>query len=75
MTMTITVNDSVADKVMAFLNSLPKESVTVEQSRPWYADEVKRRVEEYKSGKMETYPLDQDFWDRMDKRIDEMDSH
>lgn len=41
MTMTITVNDSVADKAMAFLNSLPKESVRVEQSRPWYADEVK----------------------------------
>ncbi len=75
MTMTITVNDNIADKVMAFLNSLPKESVTVEASRPSYADEVKRRVEEYKSGKMETYPLDQDFWDRMDKRIDEMDSH
>lgn len=75
MTMTITVNDSIADKVMAFLNTFPKEAVKIEPSRPWYADEVKSRIEEYKSGKMETYPLDQDFWDRMDKRIDEMDSH
>lgn len=75
MTMTITVNDSIADKVIAFLNTFPKEAVKVEPSRPWYADEVKNRIEEYKSGKMETYPLDQDFWDRMDKRIDEMDSH
>ncbi len=75
MTMTITVNDSIADKVMAFLNTFPKEAVKIEPLRPWYADEVKSRIEEYKSGKMETYPLDQDFWDRMDKRIDEMDSH
>ena len=76
MTMTITINDTIADKVMAFLNSLPKGDVTIEQpARPWYADEVKRRIEEYKSGKMETYPVDQDFWDSMDKRIDAMDSH
>jgi len=73
--MTITINDSFADQVIAFLKTLPKEAAKIEPSRPWYADEVKRRIEEYKSGKMETYPLDQDFWDRMDKRIDEMDSH
>lgn len=73
--MTITINDSFADQVIAFLKTLPKEAAKIEPSRPWYADEMKRRVEEYKSGKMETYPLDQDFWDRMDKRIDEMDSH
>lgn len=75
MTMTINVKDRFANQVMAFLKTLPKDAVEVESSRPWYADEVKRRVEEYKSGKMETYPLDQDFWDSMDKRIDEMDSH
>lgn len=57
MTMTITVNDSIADKVMAFLSSLPKEAVSIEPYRPWYADEVKSRIEEYKSGKMETTPL------------------
>jgi hypothetical protein len=57
MTMTITVNDSIADKVMAFLNSLPKDDVKIEPSRPWYADEVKHRIEEYKSGKIETTPL------------------
>jgi len=73
--MTINVKDRFADQVMAFLKTLPKDAVEVESSRPWYADEVKRRVEEYKSGKTETYPLDQDFWDSMDKRIDEMDSH
>lgn len=49
-----------------------KPIINEQQPRPWYADEVKRRIEEYKSGNMETYPLDQDFWDRMDKRIDAM---
>jgi hypothetical protein len=57
MTMTITVNDTIADQVMTFLNSLPKEDVKIEPARPWYADEVKRRIEEYKSGNMETTPL------------------
>lgn len=57
MTITITVNDSIADKVMAFLNTFPKEAVKIEQSRPWYADEVKSRIEEYKSGVMEVTPL------------------
>lgn len=55
--MTITINDSFADQVIAFLKTLPKEAAKIEPSRPWYADEVKRRIEEYKSGKMETTPL------------------
>jgi len=50
-------DESVADKVMTFLNSLPKGEVTIESARPWYADEVKHRIEEYKSGDMEVTPL------------------
>lgn len=72
--MTIRVNDLYAEEALKLLSTLPEEAITIEP-KPWYADEVKRRIEEYKSGKMETYPLDQDFWDRMDKRIDAMDSH
>lgn len=53
--MTITVNDSIADKVIAFLNTFPKEAVKIEPSRPWYADEVKSRIEEYKSGVIKTF--------------------
>lgn len=67
--MTITVNDSVADKVMAFLNSLPKEAITVEQTRPWYADEVKSRADEYRAGKMETVPHNE-MWARIEKQIE-----
>ncbi|MCX6073065.1 MAG: addiction module protein [Campylobacterales bacterium] len=70
MTMTITVNDSIADKVMAFLNSFPKEAVKIEPSDPWYADEVKRRADEYRRGEMKTVSLDQAFWDEMDDYID-----
>jgi hypothetical protein len=55
--MTITINDSFTDQVIAFLKTLPKEAAKIEPSRPWYADEVKSRIEEYKSGKMETTPL------------------
>jgi putative addiction module component (TIGR02574 family) len=74
MTMTITVNDSIADKVMDFFNSLPKEAVTIEPTRPWYADELKSRIEEYRSGKMETTPWDEgweeieDFLNGLDER-------
>lgn len=70
MTMTITINDTIADKVMAFLNSLPKDDVKIEPSRPWYAEEVEKRIEAYKSGKMDTAPLDQNFWNEMDDFID-----
>ncbi len=40
MTMTITINDTIADRVVAFLNSFPKDDVKIEPFRPWYADEV-----------------------------------
>ena len=43
--MTITINNSIADKVMAFLNSFPKETVSIEPTRAWYSDEVKSRIE------------------------------
>jgi hypothetical protein len=72
MTMTITVNDTITDQVMTFLNSLPKEDVTIEPARPWYADEVKRRIEEYKSGNMETTPWDEG-WEEIEEFLNELD--
>ncbi|MFA6143884.1 MAG: hypothetical protein WCW84_08110 [Sulfurimonas sp.] len=69
MTMTITVNDSIADKVMAFLNSFPKEAVKIEPSRPWYADEVKRRADEYRRGEMGTVPHNE-MWERIERQIE-----
>lgn len=67
--MTITINDSFADQVIAFLKTLPKEAVNIELSRPWYADEVKSRVDEYRSGKMETVSHNE-MWVRIEKRIE-----
>lgn len=58
----------IADQVMVFLKMLPKDAVEVESTRPWYADEVKRRVEEYKSGKMETV-LHNEMWERIERQI------
>lgn len=72
--MTIRVNDLYAEEALKLLSTLPEEAITIDP-KPWYTDEVKRRIEEYKSGNMETYPLDQEFWDTMEKRIDAMDSH
>jgi hypothetical protein len=66
--MTITINDSFADQVIAFLKTLPKDAVEVETSRPWYADEVKNRADEYLSGKMETVPHNE-MWERIERQI------
>ncbi|MCK9371593.1 MAG: hypothetical protein M0P91_00215 [Sulfuricurvum sp.] len=54
--MTIRVNDLYAEEALKLLSTLPEEAVTIDP-KPWYTDEVKRRIEEYKSGKMETTPL------------------
>lgn len=66
--MTIAVKDSFADQVMAFLKTLPKDAVEVESSRPWYADEVKRRADKYRAGDMETVPHNE-MWECIEKRI------
>jgi hypothetical protein len=67
--MMIQVNDLYVEEALKLLSSLPDEAITIDL-KPWYTDEVKRRIEEYKSGKMETAPLDQAFWDEMDNFID-----
>ncbi|MDD2830047.1 MAG: hypothetical protein PHW18_10780 [Sulfuricurvum sp.] len=66
--MTITVKDSFADQVMAFLKTLPKDAVEVESSRPWYADEVKRRADQYRAGDMETVPHNE-MWESIERQI------
>lgn len=69
MTMTITVNDTIADKVVAFLNTFPKDDVVIESARPWYADEVKRRADEYRAGNMETVSHNE-MWERIERQIE-----
>jgi hypothetical protein len=67
--MTITINDSFTDQVIAFLKTLPKEATKIEPSRPWYADEVKRRADQYRVGDMETVPHDE-MWERIERQIE-----
>lgn len=66
--MTIRINDLYAEEALSLLSSLPNDAVTVEP-KAWYADEVKRRVEEYKSGKMETVPHDE-MWERIERQTE-----
>lgn len=54
--MTIRINDLYAQEALELLSSLPSDAISVEP-KTWYADEVKRRIEEYKRGEMETTPL------------------
>jgi hypothetical protein len=67
--MTITINDSFADQVIAFLKTLPKEAAKIEPSCPWYADEVKRRADQYRAGEMETVPHNE-MWERIERQIE-----
>lgn len=67
--MTIRINDLYAQEALELLSSLPSDAICIEP-KAWYADEVKRRIEEYKRGEMKIYPLDQAFWDEMDDYVD-----
>lgn len=67
--MTIRINDRYAEEALKLLSNLPEEAISVEP-KAWYADEVKRRADEYRAGEMETYPVDKAFWDEMDDYID-----
>ncbi len=72
--MTIRVNDLYAEEALKLLSTLPEEAITIDP-KPWYADEVKRRIEEYKSGKMETIPWNEgwedieEFLNGLDERV------
>ena len=75
MTMTINVKDSFADQVMAFLKTLPKDAVKIEQpTKAWYSDEVQRRIEEYKQGDMETIPWNEG-WEEIEEFLDTLDKN
>ncbi|WP_310439816.1 addiction module protein [Sulfuricurvum sp.] len=51
-----------------------KKSIINEQRLPWHADEVKRRIEEYKSGKMETTPLHEE-WEEIEEFLNGLGKH
>lgn len=69
--MTIRVNDLYAEEALKLLSTLPEEAITIDP-KPWYADEVKRRIEEYKSGKMETIPWNEG-WEDIEEFLNGLD--
>lgn len=69
--MTIRVNDLYFEQALKLLSVLPKDAITIDP-KPWYADEVKRRIEEYKSGKMETIPWNEG-WEEIEEFLNGLD--
>lgn len=69
--MTIRVNDLYAEEALKLLSTLPEEAITIDP-KPWYADEVKRRIEEYKIGKMETIPWNEG-WEEIEEFLNGLD--
>lgn len=73
--MTITINDSFAEQVIAFLKTLPRDAVKIEKpTQAWYANEVQRRIEEYKQGDMETIPWNEG-WEEIEEFLDTLDKN
>ena len=54
MTMRISIKDQYIDKFENFMDSLPKDAVTIKKSLD---EEINQRVNDYKNGKIETTPF------------------
>ncbi len=54
MTMRVTVKDEYIEQFQQLLKSLPEDAVEVEKSLD---EEIKKRSQEYRSGKMKTTPF------------------
>ena len=71
--MVIDIQDDYYSRFVSLLEALPKGAVkAVETHKDSLSKEVLARVEEYKSGTSKTAPLDDKFWDEMDKHIDSL---
>ena len=54
MTMKVSIKDDYLEKFNDFINTLPPDAVTVKKSLD---EEIQKRVDEYRSGKMKTTPF------------------
>ena len=54
MTMRVSIKDQYIDRFEDFIDTLPKDAVTVKKS---LNEEIQKRVDEYRSGKMKTTPF------------------
>jgi len=54
MTMRVSIKEQYIDKFEDFMDSLPKDAVTIKKSLD---EEINQRVNDYKNGKMKTTPF------------------
>ena len=54
MTMRVSIKDDYIDKFNDFISTLPNDAITVQKSLD---EEIQKRVDEYRSGKMKTTPF------------------
>jgi len=63
------IKDKYSKKALELLSQLPKEAYTVKDDP--LRDELQNRLDNIDKGKMELLPIDDKFWDDMDRVIDE----
>jgi len=67
--MTVIIDDRYKNEALEALSTtIPKEAYTIKTDP--LREELKRRIEEIDSGKVEMIPFD-DFWDRIEHRVEE----
>ena len=54
MTMRVSIKDQYIDKFEDFMDSLPKDAITIKKSLD---EEINQRVDDYRNGKMKTTPF------------------
>jgi len=71
-TLTLKIEDSYYQKVVDFLELLPKKAVKIETQRMSKAQkQVARDLELYKKGELKTFDMDEKFWDGIDAVIEQ----
>lgn len=68
-TLTIKVDDSYLEKVLAVLGEFPKKALSITTLNP-LKTQILNDIQAYDRGELGTTPLDQVFWDEMDQLID-----
>lgn len=69
--MVLDIQDDYYSRFVSLLEALPKGAVkAIEAQKGSLSQEVLSRIEEYKGGTSKTAPINDEFWDEMDRHID-----
>lgn len=70
-TIALDIQDDYCTKFVSLLKALPKGAMrVVEAPKGSLSKETLSRIEEYKSGSSDISPINDEFWDDMDRHID-----